>query len=249
MIESNPTVFSATVFPPAFGPVTRSVWTGSPSSRVSGTTSLRSWDISRMGCRTSLSTSLASEIFAAHPFISRLYLACADKTSNWTKHLKLFLISNRFSRIFPVNSCRILSTSLFSRMRSFRISLFDSRISSGSIKSVAPVEDWSMTIPWILPAWPSFIGMTSRPSLMVKWSSWAWPSFTIDRRIDSSRWWLRLSDDRILLLKCFNSGDALSLISPCSEITRVISRSSSGNGIQELPYWWILGYFSLRSFR
>ena len=79
----------------------------------------------------------------------------------------LLIKSWKCSATAEVNSAKILSISAFSASSSSRSSLFRLTITCGSMKIVAPLDDWSCMIPGIFALCSAFTGTTYLPSRIV----------------------------------------------------------------------------------
>ena len=164
----RPIVLSVTVLPPVLGPVITSVSYTLPIDTFIGTTFFGSIS----GCLAALRSRYpSSSIAGSSAFIMQESFPFAKITSKSISSFWLFIISWKCSATLDESSARILSISAFSASSSSRSLLLSSTITCGSINSVAPLPDWSWTIPGTLLLFSAFTGTTYLPSLMVTMAS------------------------------------------------------------------------------
>ena len=226
--EINPSALRSTVFPPVFGPETRSVRSCADIARSNGTTSAPC--ASSSGCRPLLianpsraGTSVAGE--QAYVIANR---ARAYSPSSTTSASSVAMISSRRGRSSSVSSRRMRSTSSTSSDSSSRIRFPNSTAAGGSTNSVAPDADESWTMPPAMARPSRRTGITKRPLRIVTELSatrWCGSSRSISRsriRINSA---CALRSSRRMRR---SAADASSLTVPSSRIAFSIRASSAG---------------------
>ena len=143
--QNSPTVFKETVLPPVFGPVTINKEKSRPKCTSIGTTlsaAIRGW----RPCLISIKRSSGKRGLVA--FICLASIALAKIKSNSVRIRWSCSTKKLCSAVWLLKSANTLSISSCSSRSNSRISLFNLTTEFGSIKSVAPVADWSCSIPW-----------------------------------------------------------------------------------------------------
>ena len=144
IIASRPAVFSATVFPPVFGPVTRRIVAGGITLIVTATGFLSS------GCRAACSSNAPSvESAGSIPSIDSEKRARACSTSSSVAASIVRCRSAARARNASVSASRMRRTSSLSCSSSVTISLLISTVLRGSRNRLAPLVDVPCTMPGI----------------------------------------------------------------------------------------------------
>jgi len=215
---------SETVLPPVFGPVMIIVVKAPPSSTSTGTArSAGSSGWRALGSRM-MPASFISGLVA---FISAASAALANQKSSTPSVSVSADKPSAFSPTSPLSRRRMRSISRLSRRRSSFRRLLSTTIASGSMNKVAPLADWSCTMPPKRERYSCLTGRTNRSPRRVTMASCSIWRTDGERIISSSLSRIRFSPARISRRTAASSPLAASVTSPFSSMQRRISSPRS----------------------